>query len=35
VFPFVRQAIEKGDWGEVARAIRKTADVLNRAGDAL
>ena len=35
VFPFVRDAIEKKDWDAAAKAIRKTADVINRAGDAL
>ncbi|KAF2828424.1 Zn-dependent exopeptidase [Ophiobolus disseminans] len=35
VFPFVRDALEKKDWDAAARAIRLTADVLNRAGDAL
>ncbi|KAF1836220.1 N-acetylated-alpha-linked acidic dipeptidase 2 [Decorospora gaudefroyi] len=35
VFPFARHAIEKNDWDAAAKAIRKTADVLNRAGDRL
>jgi N-acetylated-alpha-linked acidic dipeptidase len=35
VYPFVRQAIENKDWDAAAKAIRKTADVLNRAADAL
>ncbi|KAF1947893.1 Zn-dependent exopeptidase [Clathrospora elynae] len=35
VFPFVRDAIEKKDWSAAAKAIRKTADILNRAGDRL
>jgi N-acetylated-alpha-linked acidic dipeptidase len=35
VYPFIRDAIEKKDWDAAAKAIKKTADVLNRAGDAL
>jgi N-acetylated-alpha-linked acidic dipeptidase len=35
VYPFVRDAIEKKDWDAAAKAIRKTADVLNRAAAAL
>ncbi|KAL5118064.1 hypothetical protein ACEQ8H_004051 [Pleosporales sp. CAS-2024a] len=35
VFPFIRDAIEKRDWDAAAMAIKKTSDVLNRAGDAL
>jgi N-acetylated-alpha-linked acidic dipeptidase len=35
VFPFVRDAIEKGDWEGAARAIKKTAEILNKAGEAL
>jgi N-acetylated-alpha-linked acidic dipeptidase len=35
VYPFIRDAIEKKDWEEVGRAIKLTAEVLNRAGDAL
>jgi N-acetylated-alpha-linked acidic dipeptidase len=35
VFPFVRDAIEKGDWEGAVVAIKKTADILNGAGEAL
>jgi len=35
VFPFVRDAIEKEDWKAAAAAIKKTADILNKAGEAL
>jgi N-acetylated-alpha-linked acidic dipeptidase len=35
VYPFIRDAIEKKDWDAAGRAIKMTAEVLNRAGDAL
>jgi N-acetylated-alpha-linked acidic dipeptidase len=35
VYPFVRDAIEKKDWDAAAKAIKKTAEVINRAADAL
>jgi hypothetical protein len=35
VYPFIRDAVEKKDWTLAAKAIKMTADILNRAGDAL
>jgi N-acetylated-alpha-linked acidic dipeptidase len=35
VFPFARDAIEKKDWDAAAKAIKKTADIINRAGERL
>lgn len=35
VFPFAREAIEKKDWDLTAKMVKKTADILNRAGDRL
>lgn len=35
MYPFVRDAIERKDWDAAAKAIKMTAEVLNRAGDAL
>jgi N-acetylated-alpha-linked acidic dipeptidase len=35
VYPFIRYAVEKKDWDLAAKAIKMTADILNRAGDAL
>jgi N-acetylated-alpha-linked acidic dipeptidase len=35
VYPFIRDAIERKDWAAAAKAIKKTAEVLDRAGDAL
>ena len=35
VFPFAREAIEKKDWDAASKAIKKTADILNRASDRL
>ncbi|KAF2852882.1 N-acetylated-alpha-linked acidic dipeptidase 2 [Plenodomus tracheiphilus IPT5] len=35
VFPFARDAIEKKDWVLAASMIKKTAEILNRAGDRL
>ena len=34
-FPFVRDAIEKGDWKLAERQIKKTAQILGRAGERL
>jgi N-acetylated-alpha-linked acidic dipeptidase len=31
----VRDAIEKKDWDAAAKAIKKTAEILDRAGEAL
>ena len=35
VFPFARDAIEKKDWDAAAKAIKKTADILNWAAERL
>jgi len=35
VFPFVKDAIEKKDWDLAAKMVKKTAGILNRAGDRL
>ncbi|KAH8732377.1 N-acetylated-alpha-linked acidic dipeptidase 2 [Phaeosphaeriaceae sp. PMI808] len=35
IYPFIREAIEKKDWDAAAKAIKKTAEILNRAGDDL
>jgi N-acetylated-alpha-linked acidic dipeptidase len=35
VFPFVRDAVEKGDWKLAEQQIKKTAEILKRAGERL
>lgn len=35
IFPFAREAIAKKDWNAAAAAIKKTAEILNRAGERL
>jgi hypothetical protein len=35
MFPFIRDAVLKGDWKGVERQVRMTAGVLTRAGERL
>lgn len=35
VFPFAREAIARKDWDAAAKAIKMTAETLNRAGERL
>ncbi|KAF2748020.1 N-acetylated-alpha-linked acidic dipeptidase 2 [Sporormia fimetaria CBS 119925] len=35
IFPFVRDAIDNGDWGLAERQVRKTADIILKAAESL